>query len=262
MSDGLTFVINPEAQAASIDLFWNALENIRRLLRDVDYAIYRQRTVRRWIIEGLHASAPTITLKPLLDEQEAVNAIAVGIRAVTLGTNEPPEYFTEQALEHLKLMRRLFKGKDRAKSIVVSRNGDETATIRSDIEEKANRILTAGFWNLGSIDGTLDALNFHGAPTLTVWDRVSRTPVRCFIPNNKDWKQRATTLVEKRVLVKGKIRYFANGVPRVITDIEDIRDFSPDPNLPKAEFGSIPDREAARDPVEFLRLIRGLERTG
>ena len=46
-----------------------------------------------------------------------------------------------------------------------------------------------------------------------------------------------------------------------ITDIEEILDATPDNNLPKAEFGSIPDEVAAHDPVEFLRSIRGLERT-
>ena len=80
MPDGLTFAINPQTQAASIDLFLKALEDIRRLLRDVDYAIHRERTVRRWIISDLHSSSPTVSVRPLLDDEEMVRVIAAGIR--------------------------------------------------------------------------------------------------------------------------------------------------------------------------------------
>ena len=259
MADGLTFVIHPEAQAASIDLFLKALDNIRRLLRDVDYAIHRERSSRRWVISQLRASSPSITMQPLLGDRETIDAIAVGIQAVTIGTDQPPQYFTEQALEDLKRMRRLFVGRDRARSIVVSVDEEETATIRQDIFEKASKILTSGYWNLGSLEGTLEAINVHGSPTFTIWDRVSRAPVRCSFPNEPAWKQRVKDYLEKRVFVRGTIRYFVNGIPRAITSIVDVQDATPDPNLPKAEFGSIADKEAARDPVEFLRSIRGLK---
>ena len=258
MPDGLTFAINPATQSASIDLFTKALDDIRRLLRDVDYAINRERSGRRWIISELHSSSPTISVRPLLGDEEMVGAIAAGIRDVTTGTDQPPQYFTEQVLEDLKRMRRLFVGKDRATSVVVSVDSQETATIRQDISQKANRILTSGYWNLGSLEGTLEAINVHGTPTFTIWDRVSRSPVRCSFPNDAAWIENVKELLKSRVFVKGRIRYFANGIPRAITNIEDIFDATPDINLPKAEFGSIPDDAAAHDPVEFLRSIRNL----
>ncbi len=257
MGNGLTFVINPDNQAASVDLFFRALEDIRRLLRDVDYAMHRERTGRRWVITGLHASSPTITVNPLLADDETITTIATGIRTITIGTDQPPQYFTEQALNDLVRMRRLFRGQDRARSIAVSVDNQEPATIREDIHQKATRILTASYWNLGTIEGRLEAINVHGAPTFTIWDRVSRAPVRCSFPGEADWKVRVKELLERRVFVRGKVRYFVNGVPRSITAIEYMWDATPDPNLPKAEFGSIPDKEAARDPVEFLRAIRG-----
>ncbi|MBI2855999.1 MAG: hypothetical protein HYX93_04055 [Chloroflexi bacterium] len=261
MASGLTFVINPDAQAASVDLFFKALENIRRLLRDVDYAIHRESGTRRWVISEMHSSAPTLTVNPLLGDRETIDAVAMGIRSVTIGqADHPPQYFTEQALNDLAQMRRLFKGRDRARSIGVLVDSEPTATIGEGIDDQTKRILVAGYWNLGSIEGRLDAINVHGTPTFTVWDRVSRAPVRCSFPNDPEWKERVKHLLERRVFVKGKIRYFSNGVPRSIGAIEGIQDATPDPNLPKAGFGSIPDREAARDPVQFLRGIRGLEK--
>ena len=258
MADDLTFAINPETEAASMGLFLKALQDISRLLRDVDYAVNRERSSRRWIISGLQASSPAITVEPLLGDRETVDAIGDGIRAVTVGTDEPPQYFTEQALEDLRRMRHLFVGKDRARSIVVSVNSEQTATIDQDIADKATRILASGYRNLGSLEGTLEVINLHGTPTFTIWDRVSRAPVRCSFPSEPLWKNRVKEFLEKRVVVSGNIHYFVNGVPRRIMSLEEIRDATPDPALPKAEFGSIPDREAARDPVEFLRSIRGI----
>lgn len=257
MSEGLTFTINPNNQAASMDLFVKALDDIRRLLNDVSYAMYRERTGRRWVIESLHSSSPTVLVEPLLGDVESAVAVAQGIREVTLGTDQPPEHFTESVLEDLKRMRRLFRGRDRARSIVVTFVGEPYAEIRDDIAYQASRILTAGYWNLGTVEGTLDAINFHGAPKFTIWDRVSRAPVRCSLTSDLSWKESAKELLEKRVRVRGRIRYFLNGVPRSVVNISDIQDATPDPQLPKADFGSIPDTEAARDPVAFLRAVRG-----
>ncbi len=259
MPKDLAFTINPEDTAASINLFVRAIEDIKRLLHDVDYAVHRGTAKRRWIIRNLQSSAPTITVQPVLGDQESMDAVADGIRTVTIGTDQPPEHFTEKVLEDLRRMRRLFAGKDRARSIVVSVDKIETATIEKDISEKARRILTSGYWNLGSVEGTLEAINLHRSPRFTIWDRVSRAPVQCSFPNTSDWKEQVTTSLEKRVLVRGRIRYFVNGVPRVVTDIVDMEETTPNPNLPRADFGSIPDTVAAQDPGAFLRAIRGLE---
>ena len=261
MVEELRFAIHPDAESTSVGLFIKALENIHRLLRDVDYAVTHERTRRGWVISELSSSVPAVTVRPLLGRTETVDAIANGLRMVTNGATEPPEHFTEDALDDLRLMRRLFRGRDRARSIEVSIDNERAATIREDIFQKVGTILASGYSNLGSLEGRLEAINLHGPPTFTVWDRVSRAPVRCSFPNEPTWKQRVKDLLERRVFVKGQIRYFVNGVPRSVAAIEAIQDATPDPNLPKAGFGSIPDREAARDPVEFLRGIRGLRRS-
>jgi len=257
MPNGLTFTINPDNQAASVELFLKAMGDINRLLRDVDYAIHHEKTARRWIIREIHASAPTVTVETLLGDEETVATIAEGVRIVASGADAPPEYFTEEALLDLKRMRRLFVGRDRARSIDVARNGQPTATIGEDISDKADRILRGGFWNLGSLEGDLEEVNLHGKPSFKIWNRVSRTPVHCSFPDTREWKLRIKELLERRVFVQGTIHYFTNGIPRSIRNIIDVQDSSPDPELPEATFGSIPDEEAARDPVAFVRSLRG-----
>ena len=69
-------------------------------------------------------------------------------------------------------------------------------------------------------------------------------------------KNQIKDLLERRVLIQGTIHYFRNGVPRSIRDIVNVRDATPDPELPEATFGSIPDADAARDPLAFVQSLR------
>jgi hypothetical protein len=256
----LTFSIYPENQDASLDLFLRSMRSIQRFIQDVDYAVTRERTQRRWIIAGLHSSAPTVALRPLLGDLETIDVIGKGLRHIASGNDDPPEFFTEDALNDLKRMRPLFTGRDRAKHIMVSVDHTETAIIQDDISEKAQRILVGGYHNLGSLEGDLDIINVHRTATFTIWDRASRAPVHCYFPKSDEWIDKIKSVLQKRVVVRGVIRYFANGVPRTITDIVSVEDATPNHNLPPGDFGSIPDAEAARDPVAFLRVRRGFDK--
>ena len=62
MPEELTFVIAPADGDSSVGLLSKALEDIRRLLRDVDYAIYGSKTRQEWRVVSLKSSAPTITI--------------------------------------------------------------------------------------------------------------------------------------------------------------------------------------------------------
>ena len=258
MDDELTFTIYPETELASVDLLLKSLEDISRLVKQVDRSIYGPKSRHQWYVREIRSSAPTITLCPGQRGKEAVDAVGAGLRAITAGTDRPPAYFSEQVLESLHKMRRLFSRTSKARAVAVSVGGRQTATIRSDIGDQVDRILTAGYHNLGSLEGTLEVINVHRAPTITIWDRVYGSPVRCSIPREAGWIDRAKGLLEKRVIVAGQINYFANGLPRSVSDVTNIEDATPDSGLPKAEFGSIPDalvREIGA--AEWLKAVRG-----
>jgi hypothetical protein len=259
MPERLTFIIDTASEFSSFDLLFKSIEDIRRLLRDVDYAMYRRKPRDEWIVHSVKSSAPTITVTPNRADQEAVNVIGEGLRNVTSGTDQPPQHFTEKVLEDLKKMRRLFRGKARAHSMSVLMDEERIAVIGEDIHEQVDRILSYGYYNLGSLEGTLEAINVHGRAKVTIWDRVSRSPVSCSIPKDNEWIDHVKRLLQKRVTVKGNIRYFVNGVPRSISKIVEIEDATPDPNLPRAEFGSIPNRSVLEvGAAEWLKSIRGV----
>lgn len=259
MSDGLTFQIQPEGETASLDLFVRVLEDVRRLVIEVDYAVNRERSGKRWAVTRLHSSAPTFTIAPADADLRATDAIFAGIGEITQGTDTPPQHFTEDVLKRLIKMRRHFHREGGANYISVSANGHDPVMVTSDIGGKVSRILDAGYWSLGSLEGRLEAINFHNRPSFTIWERVSRSPVRCSLRNDPYQKELVKALLEKRVVVQGKIRYFPNGIPRSISQVQGITDNTPDPTLPRAEFGSIPDEEVAKDPAKFLRRIRGYD---
>lgn len=111
MPQGLTFVINPESEVVSLDLFRRAVDDINRLLQDANYTIRREKSPKHWTIKSLHCSAPTVTVDSLLGDDATISVITRGIKQVTDGTDRPPDFFTERELENLKRMRRLFRGK-------------------------------------------------------------------------------------------------------------------------------------------------------
>lgn len=104
-----------------------------------------------------------------------------------------------------------------------------------------DRVLSGGYKALGSLEGRLDAINLHRAPTFTIWDRLSGAPVRVSFPSGQVWKDRVTALLGRRVRVSGMVRYTPSGVPRTISGVSGVEDTTYDPNQPVGDFGSVPE---------------------
>ena len=258
MENDLTFVIDPEAESASLGLLLRSLEDVGRLLRAVDRAVHGSDSRNRWRVRELASGPPTITVRPDPGGRATSEAVRAGLRSVTAGTDSPPAHFPEPALLELRRMRRLFAGRDRARYITVVAGGGRTARIGRDISEQVDRILAAGHQMLGSLDGRIEAISVHGDATVTIRDRVSRWPVRCSIPRDAEWTGRVRGLLGRRVLVAGNVHYFVDGTPRSISGVTDIEDATPDPNLPRAGFGSIPDPQVRRlGAARWLKSARG-----
>ena len=209
MTEAITFIIHPETEAASLDLFLKSVEDVSRLIKEIDFVVTRERPKRKWVITGLHASAPTVTISPLVDGK-TLEVVAEGLQMITSeDLSEPPPYFTADVLNDLKKMRRLFRGKDKARDLSFHVNGSEIATIDRRIDEKVDRILKTTYDVVGSLEGTLEAVNLHGGAVghFTIWERLSGHPVRCEFPK-KLWTHEVKSLLERRVLVSGQDKVF------------------------------------------------------
>ena len=90
MEDELTFVIHPEAEFASVDLLWKSLEDIARLLKQIDRAMYGPKSKHQWYVGKIQSSDPTITVRPDPQGTDAAEVVDAGLRSVTAGTDRPP----------------------------------------------------------------------------------------------------------------------------------------------------------------------------
>ena len=272
--DPLTFSIVPDDGELSLDALYRSVEDVRRLLRDVDGTIRRRlplsgdHTVtkdgsgslraRRWYITGFHSSSPTITLTPARDGtdsgERAVEAVVEGIRWINQPTEViPPRHFAEKELEDLRRLRRLRSAG--VLRIEFSSNGTMAAVLPRRIEEQIDRILGTGDAEYGSLEGVLEAINLHRNRTLTIWEDITGLAVRCQFP--EEHEKTVRDLLRSRVRVSGLIRYFADGRPRSIAEFREIEDLTPDVALTPAGFGSIPNLTSGMASERYLRVVRG-----
>jgi hypothetical protein len=254
-SDTLTFRLVPKGQTLNLEKFIRGLTLIQRMLTEVDYAVTRK-TAGRWTVKKLQSSAPTITLQAPPKSIPAVPIFKAGIRE--LATNKrltaPPASFTEKALRDLADTRHLFAGRQGMRELEIESGGEEVATVQPDTIDRVQSILLGGYYMLGSIEGSLERINWHGRHNFTVWDRVSGAPVTVSFSEAQEGLVLAHA--KERVLVSGRIRYFANGVPRSITELDDITPLPYDFPKELAAFGSIPDLTDGVDSVEFVKALR------
>lgn len=256
MAEAITFIVHPENESASLDLFLKSVEDVTRLLKEVDFVVTKERSKRKWVITRLRASAPTVTISPIVDGR-TLDVVAEGLQLLSADdVMEPPPHFTADVLKDVKRMSRLFRGRDKAKGLSFHLNGSKVATIDGRTGEKVDRILRTTVDVLGSLEGKLDAVNLHGrSGHFTIWERLSGHPVRCEFQKDR-WTDTVKALLERRVLVSGKVRYFANGKPTLIRDIDDIEDRTASTSANVSDFGAIPDLTSGLDPNEYLATLR------
>lgn len=255
MAESLVFELVPRGELLTFRAMIRTTDAINRILRAVDYGLTHNKVGREWLITRLTSPIPTVTIKPMLDEVGIVDATASGIQIITAEETPigPPEGWTEFALNDLRDMKRLFNGHYEMRQVLVSKDDEPVGRIGDDIRRKVDRVYRGGSSLLGSLEGTLEAVNLHGRAHITIWERVSGKPVRVYL--TKELKSIIPELLEHRVLAIGRVNYFANGTPRSIVDVTDIRELTREHRL-TAGFGSIPDLTGDRDTSEFLKAMR------
>lgn len=255
MADFLVFSLEPRGSSLTLRALLESVESINKILRDVEYGLTGDKKPRQWLITKISNPIPTMRLEPMIDEVGLVDAMAYGIRTITSeeAPHAPPNGWGELALDDLRGMKRLFGRTYQMRQVTVKKNDEPVARIADQIERQVDRVYRGGYHLLGSLEGNLEAVNLHGRAHTTLWERVSGKPVRVYLP--QDLKSRAKEMLEHKVLAIGRINYFADGTPRSIVELTEIRDLVTDHRL-IATYGSIPDLTGDTDTAEFLRAMR------
>lgn len=258
MPDPLKFSLVPLDDRVTFDSLRCTIDSVRKLIFDVDSVVMRRSPrarARRWYIAGFHSSNPTIELEPAEDGMATVDAVVRGIQRITESElTAPPPFFSMRELEDLQDMRRLFRDHGLARLEIGSGNGLSTK-ITSQIDEQVERIMTGGYAALGSLEGQLEAINVRHTPQITIWESISGSPIRCSF--SREQLDQVKNLLTHRVHVSGMIQYFTDGRPKSITRTPTIVAATPDEDLPKAGYGSVPELTDGRDSTELLDGLRG-----
>jgi hypothetical protein len=264
MTETLVFSLVPEVgQRVRLDALESAIVEMRRLIRDIDTAVFRAEGVkraRRWYIERLSSSNPTIVLTPDGStsplQARTDEALFNGVQEIVSGeSTSPPQFFSERELENLVDLRRKVLAKGLTRLELGTAEGNRI-DIYPSIEDQVNRILRRTVEALGSLDGELDAVNTRKRPYFTIWEHITGHAVRCHF--ELDRLDEVKPLLRHRVRVSGIVRYFANGRPASIPRVEKLRDLGPGDLQGHRDFwASVPGLAKIPDTAAKLRDAYG-----
>lgn len=124
--------------------------------------------------------------------------------------------------------------------------------------EDWHKSLTPVSRHLGQFDGVLQLSESGGKLKVKVVEQDTGALLPCELPEGAEWEELARRWEGQRVLVLGCVNFY-DWDKRWLTHMEAIADGTPDPTRTHAYPGCIPDPYAAKDPVAFLRKIRGYD---
>ncbi len=156
-----------------------------------------------------------------------VDAVAAGVVGLE-DAPDRPQYFSDQALDQAA---RLVALRQDVGSLGV-RNGKVGSAITDSFRQHVDSLLGIQYYEDGSIEGTLEAVNVHDRSRFSVYDVLTARPIRCNFGDRISIDQIAGGL-KRRVMVFGRIAYRANGVPISVT-ADELAVFPADGDLPRA----------------------------
>ncbi len=264
MTETLRFTIHPSSEELSFSGLESAISNVRRLVRSVDAAVTREgQASRNWYVQMIRAESPAvITVRPSLTldaarQQEATPDVIVrGIHTLTtdLEAGGPPPYFGDEQLEMLRRLGSVFTHDVKE---IQFETGEQSAQVCGTIREHVDRVRSRGYVEHGSVEGELGAVDLHGRlRTFTVWDDLHGQPIRCKF--GAEHTAQVKELLKERVLVAGRISYFATGQARAIDAISELVPIRATGSPPLNRFGgSIPDLLNGMTSEEYIDRLRG-----
>lgn len=212
-------------------------ETLFRLLREVAASVVPTGGVR-WIVDELSMASPVhLAVRPV-GTTAAVSAqslgnladVIVGGLATVQNAPQRPAYFTDRTLE---IARRL--GSDTAVRLRLS-GASQSAPffVTSQLVANVDSILGQAVTAIGTIEGTLEAFNVHGANRyFNVYDALTGERVRCDFGHRIEVRDIGMAAV-RRVAVHGQIVYRTSGeIVKVIAN--SLYVFPEEADLPQSE---------------------------
>ena len=164
------------------------------------------------------------------EAEKIVTSLGSGLESLE-ESEERPEYFSERALDQVRVLSSVSDPKDNEfSSVKITTNGtprDVTLHSAANIDS-IQGYKTKG---LGSVEGKLKAISDYGDLKIVVKDAITDRAVHCVLDDER--LNEALSAFGKRVYVFGLINYDKEGRAKKIT-VQDLRIFPEIEDLPTA----------------------------
>jgi hypothetical protein len=241
------------------------LEDLLIALNGVDRIVGNtfQPTLYYRVVDVSHGSEVAITLEPVVREQMSARRAAAHIdtrhtrffkELTAIKMNEPVSPEVDEHL--LERLRDLAEGIGRSFQRAVISNSESRVELDQTFESNVRKLLAEEDSSYGGVEGTLDAVNIHGAlRRFWIYPRLGADRIRCdFLPGTEEQIRDA---LGHYIRVEG-VKYFRAGNPYPYRI--SVRNFE---RLDTEEFTSLvdlrgiaPGATGELSAVEFVRAIR------
>lgn len=265
----LHFDIHGKEGEVSALTFRESIQYAVSLLREFDSALSgKPRGVLRWYIRNLHSNGKLSVvfesrLKPWKqikdhphDVDRAVTSNLVsGFEDIEVKCVTPP-YLSEFGLQKVNKLAHLI-GKNGAKGFHFE-SQSKGIEVTENTKENISKLLPIARTALGSVEGTMEAINIHGnRPRFIVYHAITNKGVHCLV-DDRERLMEMSHYLGKHVAVFGLLhKNFKGDTLRVTMQSIKVLDNSNRFALPSDERYRDPDFASAKSTAEYLRLIRG-----
>jgi len=240
--------------------FIDQLKSIRETLNEIDKKLAKSTTplTDYKVVDLSHSSPSTVELEAIPIDEENNNSVQVidrffdGIEKINSGS--APDDFDSTLLESFANIGKGFRR--RIQGIVFKRNGIDVNIGRS-FEKQIRKIIGEDQIMDGSIEGSLEMINFHGgANKFNIYPIVGPQRVTCHFP--KELLKDAILSVGQYINVEGKLCYKERDKYPYGLYVKSIEIYPPENELPSIFDlrGIAPDATGELSSGEFVRKIR------
>lgn len=233
-------VLSLKGDSITLEDFLSAANDLHGLLQEIDRSV-SGKTSLDWIIIGLRGTSATLETapRPIKEDEtdrseEVIKAFLDGIQKIDK-TPVRPQHFTDAALDKAKALSSVIMGGSIDQIRVMgSANGSRSPqiTITQRVAANVDELVGPRYSAIGSLEGTLEVISIHGAFSFNIYDLLSGTKTRCICRH--ETLEELTSMLGRRILVHGQIRYSAKGQP-VSIRVEKVRVLRDRTDLPQVQ---------------------------
>lgn len=240
--------------------FIEELNAVREALQEIDRRFYGDgnQTTEYRIVDLSHSSPSAVVVEPVPIDKDKDNAAAIvdrlldGIRKINTGT--APADFDSRLLEKVSHIARPYKKRVRQVQII---DDNGPIIISQTFEASIERIVGDDQVSDGSVDGSLEMINFHrGANKFNIYPTVGPDRVACHFPG--DLLEKAIASVGRYVRVSGKLKHKTRDRFLYGIEVESVEALPDEASLPSFQElrGIAPDFTGGLTSEEFVRRLR------